>query len=241
MIDGCPYIVGNHALIEERGICTPEVEALLGRLEGEGKTAIILGTPEEVLGVIALADLPRSESARVIAELRAQGIRRIVMISGDNEGTARHVAAQFGIDEVYANVLPAEKVGHVKRLRDRVGRVAMVGDGINDAPALSAANVGIAMGGSGTDVTVETADVVLMTDDLSKIPYLVSLGRRTRSIIKQNITIALVTKLIFLGLGVSGIASLWLAVLADDGATILVIMNGLRLLRKLRSGGLSGG
>jgi len=242
-IEGVPYIVGNHALIEERGICTPEVEKLLEQLEGEGKTAIILGTPKEVLGVIALADRPRAESASVVSALRALGIQKVVMISGDNEGTARSVARRFGIEEMHANVLPGEKAGHVQRLRETSGRVAMVGDGINDAPALAAANVGIAMGASGTDITVETADVVLMADDLTKIPYLISLGRRTRSIIKQNIAIALATKLVFLGLGVAGIASLWLAVLADDGATLLVVMNGLRLLGRLRERGdaVSGG
>lgn len=233
-INGTTYFVGNHALIEEQGICTPAVESVLDQIESEGKTGVILGTATEVLGIIAVSDTPRVKSASVVRKLYKQGIKKVVMLSGDNQGVAQTMGRQIGIDDVYANVLPQDKAHHIKQLKQAYGRVAMVGDGINDAPALAASDIGIAMGGSGTDVTLETADIVLMSDDLAKIPYIISLSRKTRSLIKQNIAIALVTKLVFLGLGIAGITSLWLAVLADDGATVLVITNSLRALRKLK-------
>ena len=230
-INGVDYVVGNHALIEEKKICSPRVEELLQKLESEGKTAIILGTDKETLGIIAIADAVRAESVSIIGDLRDEGVQKIIMLTGDNEGTARVIAARTGIDEYYAGVLPHEKVGRIRALKERYGSVAMVGDGINDAPALVSSSVGIAMGGSGTDVTLETADIVLMSDDLSRLAYTMRLGRKTLSIIKQNILISLVTKLIFMVLAVGGVATLWMAVLADDGATLLVILNGLRVLR----------
>lgn len=231
MIDGVTYIVGNHALIEEEKICSPRVEELLQKLEGEGKTAIILGTEKETLGIIAIADAIRAESSRIISDLHAEGVKKVIMLTGDNEGTARVIAKRTGIDEYYAGILPEEKVDRVRALMERYGSVAMVGDGVNDAPALAASSVGIAMGSSGTDVALETADIVLMSDDLSRLAYTMQLSRKTLSVIKQNILISLLTKLIFLVLGVAGLATLWMAVLADDGATLLVIVNGLRVLK----------
>jgi Cd2+/Zn2+-exporting ATPase len=229
-VDGVAYIVGNHALIEEKKICSPKVEELLRELEGDGKTAIILGTEQQALGIIAIADAVRSGSTRITGALHAQGIERVIMLTGDNEGTARVIAGRTGIDEYHAGILPDEKVNRIRALKQRYGSVAMVGDGINDAPALAASSVGIAMGGSGTDVALETADIVLMSDDLSRLVATIQLSRRTLSVVRQNILISLLTKLIFMILAVAGLATLWMAVLADDGATLLVVLNGLRVL-----------
>lgn len=235
-IDGTEYVIGNHELIEEWGICSPGVEAILFRLEEEGKTAVILGTAEQALGIIAISDELRPEADTVLGRLRANGIERTIMLTGDNAGTAQAIARRTGIDEVYAGILPDAKASRIKALGKRYGSVAMVGDGINDAPALAAATVGIAMGKSGTDIALDTADIVLMSDDLAKLPSTVALGKRTLRIIRQNMGIALVTKLAFLVLGVAGIATLWLAVLADDGAALLVIVNGLRALSRVSDG-----
>jgi len=229
-VDGTTYYIGNHDLIEERGICSPRVEQSLRKLEAEGKTAIILGTEKEVLGIIGIADTIRPEAPDVMQELRRQGIEKLIMITGDNEGTARAIAQKVGIDEFHAAVMPDEKVRHAQRLKQRYGKVAMVGDGVNDAPALAAADVGIAMGTTGTDIALETSDIVIASDELPKITHLISLSKKTLRVIKQNIAVALATKLVFLLLGAFGIATLWMAILADDGAAIVVILNSLRLL-----------
>ncbi len=230
-IDGVSYFVGNHALIEEKGICSPRVEQILQQCESEGKTTIILGTEQEALGIIAIADEIRPEAAHLIADLHMEGIKKVIMLTGDNKGTARSIAQKIGIDEVHAGILPEEKVQRIGALKERYGTVAMVGDGINDAPALAVSNVGIAMGTAGTDVALETADIVLMSDDLAKLSHLMALSRRTIRTIKQNIALALATKLVFLLLGVLGAATLWMAILADDGAALVVVLNGLRVLR----------
>lgn len=229
-VDGTTYYIGNHDLIEERGICSAKVEQSLRRLEAEGKTAIILGTEKEVLGIIAIADTVRPEAPDVMRDLRRQGIEKLIMITGDNEGTARAIAEKVGINEFHAAVMPEEKVRHTLRLKQRYGKVAMVGDGVNDAPALAAADIGIAMGTTGTDIALETSDIVITSDELPKIIHLISLSKKTLRVIKQNITIALATKLVFLLLGTFGIATLWMAILADDGAALVVILNSLRLL-----------
>ena len=229
-MNGDAYFIGNHALIEERRICSPRIEAILSDLEQRGKTTLIVARNDQPLGIIAVEDAPRSESRDVVDRLHSLGARNIIMLTGDEEGTAQRVASTFGIDEYHANLLPEEKMKLVRTLCERYKTVAMVGDGINDAPALAASTVGIAMGGAGTDVAMETADIVLMSDNLLKLPYVIRLGRKAISIIKQNIAIALLTKLLFLGLALSGHASLWMAILADDGATFVVIVNGLRAL-----------
>jgi Cd2+/Zn2+-exporting ATPase len=230
-MNGDAYFVGNHALIEERRICSPRIETILEDLEEKGKTTLIVARNDQPLGIIAVEDAPRSESRDVVNRLHALGASNIIMLTGDEEGTAKRVAAAFGIDEYHANLLPQDKMKMIGDLCERYKTVAMVGDGINDAPALAASTVGIAMGGAGTDVAMETADIVLMSDNLLKLPYLIRLGRKAIAIIKQNIAIALLTKLFFLGLAISGHASLWMAILADDGATFIVIVNGLRALR----------
>ena len=225
------YWVGNHPLIEEIGLCSPDLESLLSSLEQHGKTAVVLTDESGPLGVIGIADQLRSESAQAVETLRAEGIQSVVLLTGDNRGAAEAIARNLGVDEARYELMPADKLNAVRSLQSKYGRVAMVGDGINDGPALAAADVGIAMGGVGSDTALETSDVVLMSDNLMRIPTAIRLGKRALSVIRQNIIIALAVKALFLGLGVLGMTSLWLAILADDGATLVVILNSLRLLR----------
>ncbi len=229
-INGAKYLLGNHELIEEMGRCSSRTEEVLEDLTRQGRTAIILGNSIEPLAVIGIADSAREQSKDVLAELDRIGVKHIVMLTGDHEISAQQLAGKVGIENVSANLLPADKVKVVEELKRRHGTVAMVGDGVNDAPALAAASVGIAMGVNGTDAALETADVVLMSDDLGKLPFLFGLSRETMKIIRQNIAIALSLKLLFLILTVTGMATLWMAVLADDGAALIVILNGLRSL-----------
>jgi Cd2+/Zn2+-exporting ATPase len=223
--------IGNHAFIEEEGLCSAALEKILHSIESEGKSAVVTGRGSTVEGVLGIRDEVRPESSAVLSTLHRTGVRKTIMITGDNANTARAIAGAIGIDEVHAEVLPDRKSEIVENLRKRYGTVAMVGDGVNDAPALASATVGVAMGGTGTDVALETADIILMSDDLSNLPLVRSISRRTLAIVKQNIVLALSTKAVFLTLGAMGMASLWTAVLADDGAAIVVILNGLRALR----------
>ena len=231
-VDGTPYIVGSHQLIEELGVCSPAIEERIRTLEEQGKTTVLLTDKKHVLGVLAVSDNPRAESEQIVQSLRNAGLECVVMLTGDSTTAARTVSEKLSLSEQFAELLPEDKLSAVEQLKVRYGKVAMVGDGVNDAPALAAADVGIAMGGAGSDTSLETADVVLMSDDLSKIPDAIRLGRKTLAIIKQNVAIALATKAVFLGLGVFGLTSLWLALLADDGATLVVILNAFRLLKK---------
>jgi len=231
-IDNRQYTIGNHQFVEERGLCSAVVESKLTVLEKEGKTTTIVCSTDEVLGIIGVADSVRSESRAVIQHLRQSGVKEIVMISGDGSGAVRSAASNLGIDTYFGELLPADKVALVKRMKSKHGSIAMVGDGVNDAPALAASSLGIAMGISGTDVALETADVVLMKDDLSKIFSLISIGKRTMAVLRQNIALALIMKCAFLLLAIFGVATLWMAVIADDGVTLLVVLNSLRLLRK---------
>lgn len=233
-VNGTAYVVGNHLLMEEMGVCSPRVEAELARLEASGKTVVILSDEKSVLGLIAISDTMRAEARSTVNKLREIGIRRLVLLTGDNRATATAVANELELDEVKAELLPGDKLDAIRALRSRYGNVAMVGDGINDAPALAAADVGIAMGGVGSDTVLETGNVILLSDRIDKIPYAMILGKKAKHIIWQNITLALVTKSAFLVLGVFGWTSLWLAILADDGAALLVILNALRVLRNQR-------
>jgi Cd2+/Zn2+-exporting ATPase len=230
IIGGMHYIVGNHQMCHDEAYCSPEVEHTLERLSGEGKTCMVLGRRGEALGVIGIQDAARQETERVVKSLRRSGIRHITMLSGDHERTAGTTARALGLDEYEGDLLPEKKVQRIRELRQQYDAVAMVGDGVNDAPAFAASTVGIAMGVSGSDTALQTADVVLMSDDLSGLPYLFHLSRKALSIVKQNVAIALGLKLLFLVLSLSGLATLWLAVLADDGAALIVILNGLRML-----------
>ncbi len=227
------YYVGSSNLFEEllsNGIPS-ELKATIAYLQKQGKTVMAAGTSKEVLGLIAVADVLRENSKNVIGNLHSMGIQKTIMLTGDNEGTANAIGEQVGVSDIKAELLPQDKLRYIKDLRKKYDRVAMVGDGVNDAPALAASTVGIAMGGAGTDTALETADIALMADDLGKLPFTVKLSRKALSIIKQNITFSLGIKLVALLLVIPGWLTLWIAIFADMGATLIVTLNGLRLLR----------
>ncbi len=228
--------LGNHAFAEENGFCSERLEKVITQLETDGKSIVILGNSHEALGVIAIADAPRTHARETMIELRHQGVDHLAIVTGDNMRTATDIGRALDIEEVHAELLPQEKVDVVTSLMKRYGKVAMVGDGINDAPALASSSVGVAMGVIGTDAAIETADVTLMADDVSKLAVLHRLSRRTVRIIIQNITLSILIKGIFLALAFSGTATLWMAIAADEGASLIVIANGLRLLRPSKSG-----
>jgi len=230
-IGGRPFWLGSHRYLEERGGETPEVHERIERLSAGGRTIVVVGNDEHVCGLIALADGVRPEARRLIAELHAAGVRRVVMLTGDHAPTAEAVARECGIDEVRSELLPDEKLAAIEELVARDAHVAMVGDGVNDAPALARATVGIAMGAAGTDAAIETADVALMSDDLSRLPWLLRHSRRTLALIRENVGFALAIKAAFVVLAFAGHASLWAAIAADMGATLVVVGNALRLLR----------
>mgnify|MGYP001370266370 CR=1 FL=1 len=230
-INGTTYYVGSPKLFYELHVIGGEQEQLLQTLQNEGKTVMAAGTEKEILAVIAVADEVRETSREVIQKLHQLGIRKTIMLTGDNQGTANAIAGQVGVSDVRAELMPQDKLEFVKQLRDDYGSVAMVGDGVNDAPALAASTVGITMGGAGTDTALETADVALMGDDLSKLPFAIKLSRKALTIIKQNIVFALGIKVLALLLVIPGWLTLWIAILSDMGATLLVTLNGLRLMR----------
>ncbi|OJW25524.1 MAG: hypothetical protein BGO49_10785 [Planctomycetales bacterium 71-10] len=235
-VQGEEYYLGNERLCHERGVCTPRSEEALERFARDGKTAVLLASGAEPLGIIAIADMVRPEAKRSIEALRSAGIRHVVMLTGDNAGTARAVGEQLGIEDVWAELLPEDKVNVIRELEEGGERVAFVGDGVNDAPALARATLGLAMGAAGTDVALETADIALMADDLSKLPLAIRLSRRTLGIIKFNIYLSLALKAVFIVLALSGLATLWMAVAADMGASLIVVANGLRALHAPNSG-----
>lgn len=230
-IDGKLYWLGSHRYLEERGQETPEVHEQLESLQAAGRSIVVVGNDEHVCGFIALGDAIRGDSPNTIAELHRLGIEKIVMLTGDNSGTAQLVAKAVGIDEVKAEMLPEDKVKAVAALVEQYGQVAMIGDGVNDAPALARATIGVAMGAVGSDAAIETADITLMSDELSKVPWLIRHSRNTMQIIRQNIIFSLAVKAIFVILTFAGLSSLWGAIAADTGASLLVVANGLRLLR----------
>ncbi len=231
IVGGRAYWLGSHRWLEDRGQETAALHAELEARSAAGRTVVVVGTEDHVCGFIDLADAVRDGAAASVDALRAAGVERIAMLTGDNRGTAVTVAAAVGIDDVRAELLPADKVEAVDELERRFGPVAMIGDGVNDAPALARASMGVAMGAMGTDVAVETADVALMTDDLSRLAWLVRHSRRTLAIIVQNTVFALGIKLVFAVLTLAGLATLWGAIAADMGASLLVVFNALRLLR----------
>lgn len=231
-VEGHPYWLGSHRHLEERGLETPEVHALLEAQEAEGRTLVAFGTDGELMGFLALADDVRPETPETLRRLRKSGVEHLVMLTGDNRGTAGAVAAHAGITEFQSDLLPEDKVKAIEALVSTYGQVAMVGDGVNDAPAMARASLGIAMGAMGSDAAIETADIALMTDDLTRLPWLIQHSRQTLAVIRQNITFALAVKAVFVILTFAGHASLWSAIAADMGASLLVIFNGLRLLRR---------
>jgi Cd2+/Zn2+-exporting ATPase len=230
-LNGVGFHVGSHRYIEELGVCNGEIEVILGELEGRGQTPVILSDGSRVLGVLGVADQIREGAPECLMALRRLGIKPLVVLTGDTPRTAEAIGRQAGADEVRAQLLPEEKVRAIQDLVRRHGSAGMVGDGINDAPALAAATVGIAMGAAGTDAAVETADVALVRDDLRQLPVAVRLGRKTLRIIRVNIALSLATKAVFVTLAVLGYATLWMAVAADMGTSLAVIVNGMRLLR----------
>ena len=229
-LEGRLVRAGSPTYLEEAGVDLAPGRDLLAQLQAQGKTTILVAEDTTLIGVIGVADQVRDGVRETLACLKALGVRHLVMLTGDHRETARALAAQLGVDEYRAELLPEDKVKAVEQLREQYGGVAMVGDGINDAPALAAASVGIAMGAAGSDTALETADVALMSDDLTRLPYLLRLGRSTLAVIRQNIVLSLVLKLGLLALAFPGLLALWMAVLGDVGVSLLVIGNGLRLL-----------
>jgi Cd2+/Zn2+-exporting ATPase len=230
-IDGKRYFIGNHELFEERKCCDNTVHQLLSKIEDENHTAVLLGDEKKLLGIFSISDTVRDTAPQAIQKLKKYGVEHLILLTGDNHRTAEAVAKAVNIDTFYSELLPEDKVRTIKKVKQQFKTVAMVGDGINDAPALAAADIGIAMGASGTDVALETSDIALMKDDLLKIPYLKKLSNFTLSVIKQNIFIALGLKFTFLILALPGWATLWMAVFADMGASLIVIFNGMRVLK----------
>ncbi len=236
-LDGHLYFVGNHRFAHESAVCSDELEKKLAELEAQAMSVVIVGHKPhqdckgEVLGILAVADTVRPNAAEAIKALHAAGVEKVVMLSGDNQRTVDAISKQVCIDEAKGDLLPDQKIERVRELLAQYKHVGMIGDGVNDAPAMAVASIGIAMGGAGTDTAIETADVALMQDDLSKVAETIRLGRRTVRIIQTNIAFALGVKAVFLVLALLGHTSLWLAILADTGATLVVIANALRLLR----------
>jgi len=229
-INGTRYILGNHRWVHDRGQCFDELEAQLHEHEAQGRTLSLLADEKQVLALFAVADTVKDTSRQAVAELKAMGIRSI-MLTGDNPSTAKAIADQVGIDEVQANLLPQDKQAFIQKLGAGDVSVGMVGDGVNDSPSLAAAAIGFSMGGAGTDTAKEAADVLIMNDDLRRVPETVRLSKRTYAVLWQNITLALGIKVVFFVLAVFGSATMWMAVFADMGASLLVVFNGLRLLK----------
>ncbi|MNF78177.1 putative cadmium-transporting ATPase [compost metagenome] len=230
LIEGRSYHLGNHRLIEELGLCSKELEARLDALEAQGKTVVALCGESVVLALFAVADTVRDSSREAILQLHDLGVKTL-MLSGDNPHTVQAIAAQVGMDDARGNLLPEDKLAEIIRRQAGGIPVGMVGDGINDAPALARADIGFAMGAAGTDTAIETSGVALMDDDLRKLPQFIRLSRRTHAVLMQNISLALGIKAVFLALTLMGEGTLWMAVFADMGASLLVVFNGLRLLR----------
>ncbi len=223
-------MLANHRWIEERGQCGSALEAAMAVHEQAGRTVSLLAREDRVLALFAVADTLKPSSAAAVAELRDLGVVP-VMLTGDNRATAIAIAKEAGLDQVRANLLPQDKQAAIQELQQGIGPTAMVGDGINDAPALAQSDMGVAMGGAGTHTAVEAADLVVMNDDLRRLPEAIRLSRRTHAVLWQNIALALGIKAVFLVAAVFGNASMWMAVFADMGASLMVIFNGLRLLR----------
>lgn len=230
-VNGIFYYVGSPTFFNElHDGLADRISEKISALQSQGKTVMVLGTAEEILAFIAVADEVRESSQQVVGKLNSMGIET-VMLTGDNERTAAVIGRQVGVAEIQADLLPEDKLDFIRALRKKHQNVAMVGDGVNDAPALAASTVGIAMGGAGTDTALETADIALMSDDLNKLPYTIKLSRKALTIIKQNITFSLAIKAVALLLVIPGWLTLWIAIFADMGATLMVTLNSLRLLK----------
>jgi Zn2+/Cd2+-exporting ATPase len=230
-IDGVIHYAGNLKLFEEMNVSLGNVKTIAEEVQSKGKTVVIIGTKQKIMGIITVSDAIRKTTVNALNGLKQVGINQTVMLTGDNEGTAKMIASEASIDRYFAELMPEDKVDSIQQLQKEGYKVAMVGDGINDAPALATADLGIAMGGAGTDTAMETADIVLMADNLEKLPHTINLSRKALKIIKQNIWFSLIVKFIALSLIFPGWLTLWIAVLSDTGAAIIVILNALRLLK----------
>ena len=230
-IGACEYYIGNKRLFSQYTIPVDKIQAQISELEKQGKTVVLLGIREEPIGIIAVADRVKAEAKSIIQMLKHLGIERIIMLTGDNEGTAAEIARETDIDEYYARLLPEDKVETVKKLKGKYHYIAMVGDGVNDAPAMAESDIGIAMGAVGTDIAIETSDFVLMSDDLAKIPYIIKLSRRTISNIRQNIIVSLLIIAFLVPVAICGWIGLVPGILINEIGGLIVIANGLRLLR----------
>ncbi len=229
--DGRRYWIGSHRFLEEQGVETPELHRTAEEIEAAGTSVVAVGHEGHVCGLIAVEDRLRDEAPRTVAALHGEGIEWVEILTGDHATVARKVRDAVGADHVRSDLLPEDKVDAVEELRERYGEVAMVGDGINDAPALAVSSVGIAMGAAGSDAALETADVALLADDLERLPWLLRHSRKTLAVIRTNVAFALGVKGVFIVLAGLGLATLWMAIAADMGASLLVIANSLRLLR----------
>lgn len=225
------YIIGKPDYIAETSVVNENVRDRVAQLQAEGSTVVVVQCEREITGIFAIRDAIRYDSAVTMQSLKQLGVKSLAMLTGDNEKTARTIADAANLTDVYAELLPEDKVEKVRALQEKYAHVAMVGDGINDTPALATADVGIAMGGAGTDSALETADVILMADEIEKIPFAIRLSRKTLQVIKQNVFFSIGIKLLAILLVFPGWLTLWLAIFADMGATILVTLNGIRLLR----------
>nr|WP_307724712.1 HAD-IC family P-type ATPase [Sporolactobacillus inulinus] len=230
-IAGTTYYAGSQNWFREKGVGTLDQYAQVQAFEKAGQTIVMIGTDRALIGVIAVSDTIRPTTVTAMDQLKKIGVRELVMLTGDHHTTAQHVAKEAGIARSFADLLPEDKVTSIQKLQASGLKTAMVGDGINDAPALANADLGIAMGGAGTDTAMETADVVLMADNLQKLPFTIALSRKSLRIIKQNIVFALIVKAAALCLIFPGWLTLWLAVFSDTGAALLVILNSLRLFQ----------
>lgn len=229
---GTRYWIGSHRFMHEMKQETEEIHQMALELEDAGHSIIAIGNDRHVCGLISVADEPRDQIKAIIDEIRGAGVEKVAMLTGDNQPAAQAIAKLTGVDSVEAELLPEDKVEAIERLKENGRSVAMIGDGVNDAPAMAAADFGIAMGAMGTDAAIETADIALMSDDLSKVPWLIRHSRRVLRVVKENIIFSLIVKAAFLTLAVLGLASLWMAIAADAGASLIVVFNGLRLLKR---------
>lgn len=232
IINGIKFRIGSHRFIEETGMENEEFHKIATDMEDAGHSLVAVWNDSQICGLISVADTIRKEAADVVKAIKKEGVEKVVMLTGDNLQTASAVAAATGVDDFMAELLPEDKVKAVAELTKTFGKTAMIGDGVNDAPAMAASTLGIAMGAVGTDAAIETADIALMSDDLSKLAWIIGHSRKTLFIIKQNIIFALGLKVLFIVLAMAGLATLWMAIAADMGASLLVIFNGLRLLKK---------
>jgi Cd2+/Zn2+-exporting ATPase len=228
-IGSAPVVCGTPRLFASRGTLTADAAAAAQELASRGMSPVIVWRSGRAIGVLGVTDRPKTDAARVVSDLRAQGVSRVAMLTGDHDAAARATGSQVGVDDVRSAQMPQDKVSAIEELRHAHGAIAMVGDGVNDAPALAAADVGIVMGAMGSDAALETADIALMTDELPKVPYTIRLSRATLSNIRANVAISIGLKAAFVILAVAGVATLWMAVLADTGASALVVANAVRL------------